>query len=77
MVSNRATIPYHPGAVKFFKEKGAFLRTTQDLVSNSLPLMGLPNEQVAKNRAILEGFWGHDQIRANVDNLLARVRADE
>lgn len=58
---------------KFFKQKGAFVRTIHDLASDSLPLMGSPIDEVAKNRAVLEEFWGHEQIRANVDALLAKV----
>lgn len=65
--------PINP-VYQFFKEKGAFLRSTGDLPLNSLPLMGLPDEQVAKNRSVLEEFWGHEQIRANVETLIAKVR---
>ena len=65
--------PINP-VYQFFKEKGAFVHSTQDLVSNYLPLTGLPDDQVAKNRSVLEGFWGHEQIRANVEALLAKVR---
>lgn len=65
--------PINP-VYQFFRAKGAFVHSTQDLVSNYLPLTGLPDEQVAKNRSVLEGFWGHEQIRANVEALLAKVR---
>jgi dTDP-N-acetylfucosamine:lipid II N-acetylfucosaminyltransferase len=58
---------------KFFKKKGAFVRTIQDLASDSLPLVGSPIDEVTKNRAVLEAFWGHEQIRANVDALLAKI----
>lgn len=58
----------------FFKENGACVHAMQDLESNSLPLMGSSIDEVTKNRAVLEGFWGHDRIRANVENLLAQVR---
>lgn len=59
---------------KFFKEKGACVQTVQDLESNSLPLVSLSIDEVTNNRAVLEGFWGDDRIRANVENLLAQVR---
>ncbi|MBI2998918.1 MAG: PhnD/SsuA/transferrin family substrate-binding protein [Deltaproteobacteria bacterium] len=36
MVSNRATIPYHPGAVKFFKEKGAWSKEMDKLQAELL-----------------------------------------
>jgi len=59
---------------EFFKEKGACVHAMQDLESNALPLMGLSIDEVTKNRAVLESFWGQDQIRVNVENLLSKVR---
>ena len=58
---------------RLFKENGAFVRSTHDLALSSLPLTNLPNDQIAKNRDVLEGFWGHEQIRANVEALLAKA----
>lgn len=66
--------PINP-VYRFFKEKGAFVRSTHDLALNSLPVTGLPNDQIAKNRDVLEEFWGNEQIRANVEALLAKVRS--
>lgn len=60
---------------KFFKEKGAYVRTIQELTSDSLPLIGSTSDEITKNRAVLESFWGNDQIQANVENLLAQVRS--
>ena len=64
--------PINP-VYRFFKEKGAFVRSTHDLALNSLPVTNLPNDQIAKNRDVLEAFWGNEQIRANVEALLAKV----
>lgn len=58
---------------QFFKEKNAFVHSAHDLASKALPLRGLLDEQIAKNRAVLERFWGDEQIRANVKALLAKV----
>lgn len=59
---------------QFFKEKNAFVHSVHDLTSKDLPLSGLLDEQIAKNRVVLERFWGDEQIRANVEALLAKVR---
>ena len=58
---------------RFFRQKGAFVRSTHDLALYPLPVTGLPNDQIAKNRDVLEGFWGNERIRANVEALLAKV----
>ncbi len=58
---------------KFFKEKGAFVHSVEELASSSLPEGGLHLHDVTNNRLVLERFWGSEQIRANVEALLARV----
>lgn len=59
----------------FLKEKGAYVRTIQELTSDSLPLIASSTDEINKNRAVLEDFWGNHQIQANVENLLTRVRS--
>lgn len=65
--------PSNP-AYQFFKEKKAVVHSTQNLLSDSLPLTGLNDEEISQNRAVLESFWGQEQVRANVKALLAKVR---
>lgn len=36
MVSQKATIPYHPGAIRFFKESGAWSKEMEDLQAKLL-----------------------------------------
>ena len=59
---------------QFFMKKNAVVQSTQKLLSGSLPLNGLNANEVLQNRAVLESFWGQEQVRANVEALLAKVR---
>ncbi len=58
----------------FLMEKGAIVGNIRDLAADSLPLTRSSMEDVAKNRAVLEGVWGCDQVRDNVERLLNHVR---
>lgn len=58
----------------FFKGRGAIVYPTDDLMTHPLPVGSLPDSSLALNRAVLEGFWGRDQVRANVEHLIAKVR---
>lgn len=57
----------------FFKKRNAILHSICDLELNSLPKAGLLDGEIATNRAALESFWGNQQIRANIDTLLANA----
>ncbi len=57
----------------FFREKGAFVRSVAELISHPLPVNGLTDAQVEKNRSVLEGFWGDEKIRSNVEALLIKA----
>jgi hypothetical protein len=61
-------------AYSFFNKIGAVMHDIQHLNLKSLPLTRVPDEDIAKNREALEGFWGRNQVKANVENLLAKVR---
>lgn len=58
---------------QFFMQQKAVVHSTQKLLSDSLPGTGLCADDIAKNRTVLESFWGQEQVRANVKALLAKV----
>lgn len=60
---------------RFFKERDALVHSIHDLESKLLPTVSLCDNKIARNRAVLEGFWGREKIKANVDFLLKKAGA--
>ena len=59
---------------EFFKDKNAMVHSTEDLKVRPLPVSNLPDSSLTMNRAVLESFWGKEQVRANVERLINKVR---
>lgn len=60
-------------AVNFFRSRGAFIRTTNELKVDGLPSEPVSGEVVAANRRVLETFWGSEQVVKNVETLVSRL----
>lgn len=58
----------------FFKERGAVVSSIDELSHGEIPIIGLAENDVIKNKAVLEEFWGADVVRSNVEELIARMR---
>ena len=60
-------------AFDFFKERGAILNSTHDLVKSELPKGLLSASEISRNRAMLDGFWGDNVVRNNTINVLSKI----
>lgn len=59
--------------VDFFRSRGAFLATTDELEVDGLPLTALSDAVVATNRRVLETFWGSSSVSRNVETIVATL----
>jgi len=59
--------------VDFFRSRGAFIHTTNELKADGLPSEPLPAAAVATNRRVLEAFWGSEQVVRNAETLIGQL----
>lgn len=62
--------PVNP-AFTFLRSRGAAVYSVAQLQRNGIPARRATAEEVTNNRRVLESFWGTDQVRRNVERLLA------
>lgn len=63
-------------AYRFFKSRGAYVESTSLLAEPAPSLFEpLPEDQRLRNRAILEGLWGHDVVMENARTFLRTIEA--
>ena len=62
-------------AIDFFRSRGAFVYTTDQLKADGLPSGPISAEAVATNRRVLETFWGSEHVVKNVEALINQLNA--
>lgn len=70
-----ARVYLHPGSpvLEFLRSRGAVVGALDDLRAGELLPPRLEPGEIARNREVLNGFWGERAVRSNIETLLSEM----